>query len=682
MVDFYKRRLLPALAMMLLGITATFAYDFDVDGIYYNITDTTNGEVEVTYETSSYASYSGDVVIPDTVTYDSVIYTVTGIGRSAFRNSKSMTSVIIPESVTSIGNYAFYACRGLTSIDIPDGVTSLGTYIFQNCNKLASVTIGTGVTVIGQNTFNSCSALTSITLGGGITTINSYAFYNCTVLTSLVFTSSLKTIGNYAFYGCAKLATLEIGDSVATIGNDAFANCSNALTTINIPGTVTSIGKSAFYGCNVLQAINVDSANTRYCSVDGVLYDYAKDTLMSYPAGKTDTLFTMPETVTYIKDYGCYNAVSLTTIDIPDSVTYIGDRAFQGCNDLVNITIPDGVTYVGDYAFYHCTSLKSIKIPYGITSLGKSTFRGCESLIDVELPATLTTIEDEVFYDCYALPSIDIPYGVTSIGESAFRECTTLTSIAFPHKVTDLGYRVIYSKENPNITAVYSFNLTPPTCTKDTPCNTDTYTAATLYVPSSALEDYKNDDMWSQFTTIVGIDVSYDVSVVASVDSAYVGDSLTLTAAITDAEYAYTDTTYTWYVIADGGEAELIADAVAAELAYFPDTTGTYSFYCAVGLNDITVYSDTATVEIVADETTGITNAAATDGYSISVDDGAISVSGTGGIVSVYDITGVKVAQTVADGGAATIVNVPQSGMYILRIGDGKQTVTRKVIVR
>ena len=118
--------------VVLLGILPVSAYDFQVDGIYYNI----NGEeVTVTNETgeSNSNSYSGDVVIPSSVSYEGKSYSVTSIGEYAFQNCFHVTSVMIPETVVSIGDFAFSVCTSLTTVEIPNSVNEINTNCFANC---------------------------------------------------------------------------------------------------------------------------------------------------------------------------------------------------------------------------------------------------------------------------------------------------------------------------------------------------------------------------------------------------------------------------------------------------------------------------------------------------------------------------------------------------------------------
>lgn len=124
-------------ALLLLCAVTVSAQGFEVDGIYYYVTHRENKTVEVTFKGNYYSQYtneySGDVVIPETVTYDNVTYNVTSIGDNAFYECSGLTSVTIGNSVTSIGVCAFEYCSGLTSIEIPNSVTSIGSSAFYDC---------------------------------------------------------------------------------------------------------------------------------------------------------------------------------------------------------------------------------------------------------------------------------------------------------------------------------------------------------------------------------------------------------------------------------------------------------------------------------------------------------------------------------------------------------------------
>ena len=113
-------------------------YDFEalnVEGqtLYYNITSSTDKTVELTYRASWSSSYEGFPVIPDTVSHDSVTYSVTRIGDSAFYGVADLKDVVIPNFIVSIGTRAFADCSGLERVEIPNSVLSIGEKAFAYC---------------------------------------------------------------------------------------------------------------------------------------------------------------------------------------------------------------------------------------------------------------------------------------------------------------------------------------------------------------------------------------------------------------------------------------------------------------------------------------------------------------------------------------------------------------------
>ena len=142
-------------------------------------------------------------------------------------------------------------------------------------------------------------------------------------------------IGPSAFDSCSSITTLTIPNSVTSIGDVALANCTG-LTNLAIPSSVTNIGLQAFLGCTGLAEITVEPLNSFYCSVDGVLFNTGRTTLIQYPPHRRG-----------------YYAV-------PGSVTRIGDDAFACSTNLTGIIIPRGVTSLGDMSFFCCYSLTTL----------------------------------------------------------------------------------------------------------------------------------------------------------------------------------------------------------------------------------------------------------------------------------------------------------------------------------
>lgn len=391
---YLLKRLFASFALLLMT-TFSWAYDFEVDGNCYNI-NSDGTSVTVTYKGTG-DKYSGAVVIPETVIYDSKNYSVTSISEAAFSYSV-LTSVTIGNSVTSIGNGAFYECSGLTSINIPNSVTSIGQYAFVDCSGLTSITIPNSMTSIGDDAFYGCSSLTSVTINSNAILSKYYSEDN-----------NLKNI-----FG-EQVKEYIIGDNVIGIDFNAFRNCSG-LTSVTIGNSVTCIGQSAFRGCSGLTSV------------------------------------TIPNSVTIIAPSAFSSCSGLTSVTIGNSVTSIGSYAFHYCSGLTSITIPSSVMNIENQTFSGCSGLKSVTIGNGVTSIGDNAFDGCSSLTSVNIPNNVTSIGQSAFYGCSVLASVTIPKNMTSIGNYAFEGCSGLTSVTcLAENVPNTGYNAF--KDVPQSTA-------------------------------------------------------------------------------------------------------------------------------------------------------------------------------------------------------------------------------------
>ncbi len=418
----------------------------DITNIYFNDTIQnfsgylnviiTIGEYRYTLDTTSNTAIfiKGDdernnlvISIPGTVNHNGVDYNVTSIGETALNDYKAMTQLVIPNSVTSIARHAFLRCDNLNDVS-----------------------------------FNTPSSLTDIFFG---------AFAGCASLTSIIIPDSVTYIGESAFSLCISLMTVTFGTGLRTIDKKAFEIC--ALTSVTIPSNITTIGENAFNNNSNLSEFIVHSLNENYNTLEGVLFNIDKTTLIKYPVGKVQSQYTIPNTVTTISNYAFYQCTNLTDVTLNYNLTTIGNYAFYQCLNLTNNTIGNNVASIGDYAFYNCQNVTDMTFGNSVTSIGDNVFRSCDSLTSVifSLDSNLTTIGnytfyqcsnltsmnipnkveavgDFVFYDCGLLTSMFVPYGVLSIGNNAFDRCFALTCVSIPESVTSIGDKAFFNCVN------------------------------------------------------------------------------------------------------------------------------------------------------------------------------------------------------------------------------------------
>ena len=263
-------------------------------------------------------------------------------------------------------------------VDAQGGHTSAPWYAYSP----TELVLEEGITYIGEFAFYRCGFTGGLTLPESLTSIGIYAFSQCYGFTgSLVLPENLTSIGGSAFLLCRGFAgSLTLPQNLTSIEWGAFLGCSG-LTSVTIPKSVKEIAGGAFSNCSNLSSIIVDG-NTNYDSVDNVLFNKDHTTLLSYPAGKKDTSYVVPESV---KSIGvcAFVGADLSSLTLPQDLTSIGWGAFEACRNLTSVTIPDSVTNIGFAAFRACSSLTSVTIPWRMTKVEEQAFSGCGKLTDV-----------------------------------------------------------------------------------------------------------------------------------------------------------------------------------------------------------------------------------------------------------------------------------------------------------
>ncbi|MBE6708918.1 MAG: hypothetical protein E7578_06725 [Ruminococcaceae bacterium] len=370
------------------------------------------------------------------------------------------------------------------------------------------VVIPDEVTKIGEYAFKDNDTITKIIIPDSVTSISDDAFDDCVALTEVVLPNGLKKLGSHVFSGCESLTDVVIPDSVTELGFNTFAGCTS-LESIEIPNGVVAINRYMFAGCSSLKEITVKEGNKKLTSVDGILFDKEMKNIIFYPAGKTESSYTLPDSVesidshaiscdnlreltlssnlSYIDPIGivCYN---LEVLNIPKGVIYIDHTTLRNCPKLSEInvekgnsslasedgilysadmkvlecyptaaqgsvTVRDGVEVISNGAFQKCNKITEIILPDGVTTIKANAFANCTSLSSVKLPDTLKSIYDFAFSFCTALKSIYIPDGVERISGFVFSN-TSINEFIIPEGVTKLDHMTLYGTPENDCVAV------------------------------------------------------------------------------------------------------------------------------------------------------------------------------------------------------------------------------------
>ncbi len=324
---------------------------------------------QVTSGAATITKYNGDggaVAIPAKIGG----YTVTVIGKEAFKNKTAVTSITIPDSVTEIGSDAFYN-TGITSLTLPSSLETLGTRIIGK-TSVTEITIpkslkNAGRTADGTGSYGAlsrCTTLKKVVFEDGITTIPKVC-YVCENLTEVVLPSSATTIDAYAFSGCSSLTSITIPENVTEINDDAFKG--TALTSLTLPEGLETLGVGVIANTSITEITIPKSLKKAGMNSDGK----GKFGALSRCDSLKKVVFE-EGTTTILK--ACYYSPSITEVVIPSSVTAIDSYAFTACTGITEVILPTGVTEIGYQAFANNANLTKVVIYDKVATINSTAF--------------------------------------------------------------------------------------------------------------------------------------------------------------------------------------------------------------------------------------------------------------------------------------------------------------------
>ena len=286
-----------------------------------------------------------------------------------------------------------------------------------------------------------------------------------------------------------------------------------------------------------------------------------------------------------------------------------------------DVTIPEqvtagGKTYtvtaVGNVALSRNAQITSVKLPGTVKVIGNGAFYSCENMTSIDLGGSVEMIYPSAFQGCGSLTSINLPETLTAIGEDGFSS-SGLTSLVIPNSVTEVDSRVFASCKN----------------------------LKSVVINCAVTSDYM-------------------LSWCLSLEEVTIGSGIT---SIAPGMFQMCPNLKTVTMLGSTPPAIIGYDVfynVPLENATLRVPAGSLSAY-----KDAQTWSDFGT--IVEFTPTGISNSVAATDFAVKATGGVITVSGVEGEVSVYDVSGAKVAGATADGGVT--IAVPAHGIYVVKAG-------------
>ncbi|MDE7330312.1 MAG: leucine-rich repeat domain-containing protein [Clostridia bacterium] len=406
--------------------------------------------------------------IPEEIVVKNDIYTVTGIGASAFFGRDELKKLIIPSTVKTIGASAFGYSDNIEEVEFNEGLISIGDRAFYLCGSLKNIAIPASVTDISNDAFKYCASLETISVAAGntafsgagnclvnkygaliqgcatsvipddgtINEIRAYAFSR-TKIKSINIPASVSFIDESAFESCKELEEAVISEGVKMLGFQTFAYCEK-LTKITLPDTDIQISENVFFDTGYSNDISNWNMEYGYEALYiGRHLIYLNSTTMDFAPDvnvRAGTL-TIANSAFACDKFG-FNDTLIGTVTLNRELLRIGYATRMGAFGCRSISFEGGVNANENGNYYIDGNCLIDNETFAIIA-------GCDGSI-IPDDYKISTIYDYAFAGC-KFSTINIPKNIGKIGHFAFGGCIYLQEIVIPASVWDINFNAFWN---------------------------------------------------------------------------------------------------------------------------------------------------------------------------------------------------------------------------------------------
>lgn len=516
------------MTLLWISISAS-AYDFEVDGICYNVIDPsalTCGVCGLDENNSN----NENPIIPSHVSFSGKNLTVIEIQERAFEET-DIVSISLPSTCMSIGRSAFWRCSKLSAIDIPQGVTNIGSHAFSFCNSLTEISIPKSLTKIGEYAFSDCENIQNVNISdlkswctisfesGGcynlsdtytsnpLSNMKAQLLLDGELISDLSFDDSINEISSGAFVGYSHIIGINLSDNIKSIGRYSFWNCQN-LEKVRIGCGISEIPDFAFAQCPNLNNLYISDDEHELKFNGGTWGDRYNSIAVGYKAGdfRDSRLkevyigrnLVQPATTNAIKGYyAIFDQQEIDSVIIGPNVNLVTKSYFNG-------SLVSGSGLVGAVKNIRKLNILPSKNPlscmfeavdYGVVSEGPFQTINLDSLI------LERNLEAQYKYDYVNFHRVN----------TFFDQCTNLSYFEIGNGITDIGY--LNLDKNEDIQSILVKSSVPPICSAQE-FSKNVYIKCTVKVPLGYEDSYIMAPVWKNFWNIEGADFTSSIELI------------------------------------------------------------------------------------------------------------------------------------------------------------------------